>query len=277
MDLFNKKKVKTLEDQLDSCQKRLELNQKLSEELLEKSMDLFKSHMNYKYWFNVLNSHASDLFDFEDKSIDDSIKEVCDKLDKDFCSGQRIKSISKMPDGDTYILKLFNGKSLVIFDKVLEYKDSKNGEGMRNIRVSMYEKDSNKPYYSAWVKFDTESTMSKSLIDILDTIKIVKNNIGDFEDQNVSISDDENKADCDNCKCKEDLGETVNTNEEKEKDENELKEMIEDQDTVKKEPKKGKRGRHSKNGKKGKGGKRGRPIKVKRGRPRKNNNNFWKE
>jgi hypothetical protein len=252
MDLFNRKKVKTLEDQLDDCQRRLEINKKLAEDLIEKSMDLFKLHTDYKYWFNVLNTHKSDLFDFEDRVIDDSIKEVCDKLDKDFCSGQRIKSISKMPDGDTYILKLFNGKSLVIFDKVLEYKDSKNGEGMRNIRVSMYEGDSSKPYYSAWVKFDTESTMSKSLADILDTVKIVKKNIGDFEDQNVSISDDENKADCDNCKCNEDdLGEKVNANEDKNKDENELKEMIKDKGTVKKGSKKGKRGRPPKKGKRG--------------------------
>jgi hypothetical protein len=228
MDLFNRKKVKMLQSVIDSYEQDMERNSILSRELISSTLDMVDLYKKYKYWFNVLSDDfASDMFDFEGVGTNDSIKELVGMLE-DVVDSKNFKGVTRVPGSDMYTLN--SGKvKVVVFDKVLPYKEQPEPgviNGMRNIRLSFFEDDNDKPYYSAWIKFGTDSTMSESIAKLCEILSKFKKNKGDV----CSC-----KKEC-NCGKDKDLNAKCNANDLK--DDNVKKKAI--KETKKK---KGKRGR----------------------------------
>lgn len=221
MDLFNRKKVKMLQSVIDSYEKDMERNSVLGRELISSTLDMLDLYKKYKYWFNVLSDDfASDMFDFEGINTDDSIKQIVGMLE-DVVDSKDFKGVIQVPGSDTYIL--FTGKTkVVVLDKIIPYKEQPEPNvisGMRNVKLSFFEEGKDEPYYSAWIKFGTDYTMSESIAKLCELLSGFTKKKGDV------------------CSCKKECNcDKANANDLK--DDNVIKKAI--KETKKK---KGKRGR----------------------------------
>lgn len=228
MDLFNRKKVKMLQSVIDSYETDMERNSILSRELISSTLDMLDLYKKYKYWFNVLSDDfSSDMFDFEGTHTDDSIKEVVGMLE-DVIESKNFKGVTRVPGSDTYILNAGNIK-VVVIDKIIPYKEQPEPNvinGMRNVKLSFFRDDKDEPYYSAWIKFSTDYTMSESVYKLCEILSDFIKNKGDV----CSC-----KKGCD-CGKDKDLNAKCNANDQE--DDNIIKKAI--KETKKK---KGKRGR----------------------------------